>query len=132
MGIFRDLTKEERTLLSERKAQVDSVFLANDVVVVFESTKREFEVSEISDVDSFKKLMHSNVNYIWENDLTDNQKRYYHQNLVIFIATPEEQKSYFERLISLAVDVIIKRISDFLEKHKDVDVEKIFFSTPAN
>lgn len=126
MGIFRDLTQEEKTLLSERKAQVDSVFLANDAVVVFESIKREFEVSEITETDSFKKSMLSNVNFVWENDLTDDQKRYYYQNLGIFITTPEEQKTYFDRLIRLAVDNVIKRMTDFLTKHKEV--HKVFFT----
>lgn len=130
MGIFRDLTQKERSLLSERKAQVDSMFLADDVIVIFESINQVFEVSEISKSDTFKSLILSNINFIWENDLTDDQKRYYYQNLGVFIRTPGEEKDYFTRLISHAADDVIKRITDYLAKHKEV--EKVFFRYPKN
>lgn len=119
--MFRDLTQEERAKFSEKKAQVDSLFLANDVMIIFESIKREFDIFEISETDSFKKLMLSNINFVWENDLTDDQKRYYYQNLGIFITNPEEQKKYFDNLISLASDDVVNRFTDYIAKHKDVE-----------
>jgi hypothetical protein len=121
MGIFRDLTQEEKECFSEKKAQVDSLFLADDVMIIFESIKREFKSVEISETDSFKKLILTNVNYIWENDLPADQKRYYYQNLGILISTPEQQNKYLNRLISLAADDVVKRFYDYSAKHKEVD-----------
>jgi len=120
MGIFRDLTQEERARFSEKKAQVDSLFLANDVMVIFESIEREFDVSEISQTDNFKKLMLSNIHFVWENDLTDDQKSYYYQNLGVLVTTSEEKKNYFDNLISLASEDIVKRFSNYIGKYKDV------------
>ena len=120
MGIFKNLTQEERARFAEKKAQVDSVFLANDAIVIFESIEREFDVSEISQTDNFKKLMLSYINFIWENDLTDDQKSYYYQNLGVLVTTSEEKKNYFDNLISLASEDIVKRFSNYIGKYKDV------------
>ena len=117
MALFKELTPGQKAMEFEKKAQADSVHLANDAWYSLEHIKKELiEVPEISNLDAFKKRILSNVNFAWKNDLTERQKSYYYQNLQVFIKTEIERDKYFDRLISLASDDIVQRFIDYTTK----------------
>jgi len=104
----------------DKKVKEDLVFLAGELMESLMNYRNEYKISEIRNIDNFKKYLERSINSLWETELSDKEKSYYYQGLDRFKLTKYQQQDYINKLFHYSVEEVLNIFLDYVDKHENI------------
>jgi len=104
----------------DKKVKEDLVFLAGELMESLMNYRNEYKISEIRNIDNFKKYLERSINSLWKTELSDKEKSYYYQGLDRFKLTKYQQQDYINKLFHYSVEEVLNIFLDYVDKHENI------------